>query len=125
MVFEADILRADLALLCLAATVDQVGIVVSVLEHLFTVETLLRPHLATILMPLQLLFAEVSLAILAGYLGVRFLVMLLLVSFGYNFATSSALVVAPGAPDLMNAKLCNVYFFLAGAAPLRSYWSFW
>ena len=55
----------------------------------------------------------------------RFLVMLVFLCLGHDLSTGWALVVAPGAPDFMDTEFGDVYFFLAGAASLRCYWSFW
>lgn len=125
LVLETNVLRANLALLRLAPAVDYMPIVVCVLKHLFAVEALLRSHRAAFLMALQVLLAQVCLAVLTGYLGMRLLVMLVFVGLSHDLTTSCAFVVAPGATDFVNAELSDVYFFLAGAAPLRRYWSLW
>ena len=76
-------------------------------------------------MPLHVLLAQVHLAVLAGHLGMCFLVVLVFLRFGHDLSANRALVVASCAADLMNTELSDFDLFLAGAASLSSYWSFW
>ena len=114
-ILQANIFGAIEALLGLGAAVVRVLLVVLVLEDLLAVLAGLRSERAHWVMPRDFLLIELDLTVLTDDLSVRFFVMLIFFCLGNNVTTLLALVVAPGASHLMEAKLAQFDVFHAGA----------
>ena len=65
-------------------------------------------------MTLKLTLAEFDLTILADDLSVRLFIVFFLFRLGNDVSTLFALIVVPGATDLMHAELADLHHFLTG-----------